>query len=82
MTEQISDGLAALTEQLRRQRSGWFWVDNPETGGFALFPNTAKNEAEWEQRALAMHNAQETIRLAAKPTENTLEARKGIVRGD
>ncbi len=52
------------------------------TGALALFPKTAKDVDEWEQRALAMHAQQETIRLDAKPEENTLAARKRIMRGD
>jgi len=79
--EQI-DGLAGLAEQLLRKRSGWIWHENPETGALALFPETAKNEAEFEQRALDMHEAQETIRLEAKPEVNTLAERKRIIRGD
>ena len=79
--EQI-DGLAGLAEQLLRKRSGWIWHENPETGALALFPETAKNEAEWERRALDMHEAQETIRLEAKPEVNTLAERKRIIRGD
>ena len=79
--EQI-DGLAGLAEQLSRKRSGWIWHENPETGALALFPETAKNEAEWERRALDMHEAQETIRLEAKPEVNTLAERKRIIRGD
>lgn len=80
-SEQI-DGLAGLADRLAIMRSGWFRHVNAETGEFALFPYTAKSEAEWEQRALAMHEAQEPIRLDAKPEENTLAARKRIMRGD
>ena len=84
--EQI-DGLAGLAEQLLRKRSGWIWHENPETGALALFPETAKNEAEWERRALAQNAEAEAMeranRLEAKPEENALAARKGtIVRGD
>lgn len=81
MTEQI-DGLAALANELFWRRSDWHRHVNAETGALALFPKTAKDVDEWEQRALAMHAQQETIRLDAKPEENTLAARKRIMRGD
>ena len=87
--EQI-DGLAALSDRLAIKRSGWHRIEGPD--GVALFPNVptftagspeqAKLEREWEQRALAMHEAQEPVRLDAKPEENTLAERKRIMRGD
>ena len=46
---------------------------------FGLEP-TAKNEAEWEARALAMHREQVSLTLKPKPSENTLAER--VVRAD
>ena len=78
MTEQI-DGLEELYERLYRQRSGWHWIVNPETGIFALLPETAKDVSAWERRAIQMHAAQEPLTLAPKPTENAMTR---IERGD
>ena len=84
------DGLAALTDKLAIKRSGWHRVEGPD--GVALFPSVPRHaadskeqlklEREWEQKALAMHEAQEPVWLDAKPEENTLAARKRIMRGD
>ena len=77
------DGLERLAEVLARKRSGWHWHEHSETGEVSLFPETAKSEHGWEASALAMHEAQKTIRLVDKPEENSLAARKGvIIRGD
>lgn len=47
--------------------------------GVAVLPMTAKNEDQWEQRALEMHQEQDIITLEDKPTENVLER---MTRGD
>ena len=94
MTEQISDGLAGLADKLAIKRSGWHRIEGPD--GVALFPAVAVHTADspaqrklenaWEAKALAQNAEAEAMeranRLADKPTENALEARKGIVRGD
>ncbi len=87
------EGLDAIAERLNFKRLGWHRHVNEETGDVALFPTVPfyrsgtpeqlKQEREFEQRALAMHEAQEPVWLEAKPEENTLAARKGqIIRGD
>ena len=87
------EGLDALAERLTFKRLGWHRHVNEETGDVALFPNVPlyrsgtpeqlKQEREFEQHALAMHEAQEPVRLDAKPEENSLAARKAqITRGD
>ena len=68
MTDETNDGLGALAHE------------NAETKKVALFPETAKSEHEWEQRAIEMHGNQQTIQLEAKPIENVLRAR--IARAD
>ena len=79
----MTDNIDVLLRDLSYIDSGWHRHENPVTGAVVLFPETAKNEAEWERRALDMHEAQETIRLEAKPEANTLVARKRqITRGD
>lgn len=40
--------------------------------GIAVLPMTAKNEQEWEQRAVSMHAGQQPIEVEAKPIENNL----------
>lgn len=42
---------------------------NVENGNFAIFPTTAKNESDWQERALAMHSQQVPITVADKPSE-------------
>ena len=73
------DNLDVLLRDLSYIDSGWHRHENPETGAVFLIPETAKNEAEWEQRALLMHSKQETITIEAKPVENQMNR---IVRGD
>ena len=79
MTEPDNDGLDDLYERLYRKRSGWHWIINPETGGFAVIPEAAKSESEWEARSLIMHANQKALKLDAKPQENAM---RRIVRGD
>ena len=76
----MTDNIDVLLRDLSYIDSGWHRHENPETGAVALFPETAKNEAEWETRALLMHASQEAITLAPKPLENTLAQR--VVRAD
>lgn len=47
--------------------------------GIAVLPMTAKNDDDWEARAVNMHGSQTVIELEAKPVENTL---KRVTRGD
>lgn len=47
--------------------------------GIAVLPMTAQSDEAWEQRALEMHDSQQTITLEAKPIENTLTR---VQRGD
>lgn len=47
--------------------------------GIAVLPMTAPNEADWQNRALLMHDKQEPIILEAKPVENQMAK---IARGD
>ena len=76
----MTDNIDVLLRDLSYIDSGWHRHENPETGAVVLFPETAKNEAEWEARALEMHSAQEAITLAPKPQTNELAAR--VVRSD
>ena len=41
--------------------------------GIAVLPMTAKNDDEWEKRALEMHGNQQVITLEAKPQQNHLQ---------
>ena len=75
----MTDNIDVLLRDLSYIDSGWHRHENPVTGAVVLFPETAKNEAEWEQRALLMHASQEIIRLQPKPLENTMTR---IKRGD
>ncbi len=79
MTEN-KDGLAALSEMLSLRRAGWHRIEGP--GGSAFFPFTAKDESEWEARAITMHAAQIPVILQAKPRENIYAAKRGLTRGD
>ncbi len=76
----MSEDIDTLLRDLSYIDSGWHRHENPKNGAVVLFPETAKNEAEWEARALEMHSAQEAITLAPKPLENTLAQR--VVRAD
>ena len=76
----MTDNIDVLLRDLSYIDSGWHRHENPETGAVALFPETAKNEAEWEARALLMHAEQTPVTLAPKPRGNTLAER--VVRAD
>ena len=76
----MTDNIDVLLRDLSYIDSGWHRHENPVTGAVVLFPETAKNEAEWEARALAMTAAQTPIHLAPKPQTNALAER--VVRGD
>ena len=75
MTDNIDD----LLSDLYWLGSNWHRHVNSETGAVALIPETADDVDAWEQRALAMHENQEPIRLAEKPKENAMTR---IKRGD
>jgi hypothetical protein len=75
----MTDNIDVLLRDLSYIDSGWHRHENPETGAVVLFPETAKNEAEWEARALQMHSKQTPIHLEAKPQENAMTR---IERGD
>ena len=47
--------------------------------GIAVLPMTAPNDADWQTRALLMHEKQEPILIEAKPVENQMAR---IERGD
>lgn len=47
--------------------------------GIAVMPMTATNEADWQNRALLMHDKQQPILIEAKPVENQMAR---IERGD
>jgi len=47
--------------------------------GIAVLPMTAPNDAEWQNRALLMHDKQTPIVIEAKPVENQMAR---IERGD
>lgn len=70
-----SDSLAMfILRGLRPER----YRDNGRGGdtninfGIAVLPMTAKNEEQWEQRAIEMHGGQKALTLEAKPTENNM----------
>ena len=75
----MTDNIDVLLRDLSYIDSGWHRHENPVTGAVALFPETAKNEAEWEARALLMHREQVSLTLKPKPVENTMTR---IERGD
>ncbi len=75
----MTDNIDVLLRDLSYIDSGWHRHENPKNGAVVLFPETAKNEADWEARALLMHQEQETITLAPKAVENALSR---IVRAD
>ncbi len=47
--------------------------------GIAVMPMTAPNEADWQARAMLMHDKQQPIIIEAKPVENQMAR---IERGD
>ena len=47
------DNLDTLLRDLSYIDSGWHRHENPKNGAVVLFPETAKNEADWEARAQA-----------------------------
>ena len=47
--------------------------------GIAVVPMTAKDDGQWEQRAVQMHDEQKVITIEAKPEENQMTR---IKRGD
>ncbi len=75
----MTDNIDVLLRDLSYIDSGWHRHENPKNGAVVLFPETAKNEAEWEARALLMHSKQTPIHLEAKPQENAMTR---IERGD
>ena len=75
MTDNIDD----LMADLYWLGSGWHRHVNPETGAVALFPETAKDDDQWQARAIQMHAAQVPVTLAPKPLENAM---RRIVRAD
>ena len=75
----MTDNIDVLLRDLSYIDSGWHRHENPKNGAVVLFPETAKNEAEWEARALLMHAEQKPVILAEKPQENAMTR---IERGD
>lgn len=47
--------------------------------GIAVIPMTAQNEADWQDRAILMHDKQQPIVIEAKPVENQMAR---VERGD
>lgn len=80
----MSDSPDALLRDLALTKAGWHRQENPETGAVAIFPETATNESEWEQRAkLQLAEAKSNLAIPEpKPMKNTLAARRTIARGD
>ena len=58
MTVDEQDILAELQDDLYWTDSGWIKTPPNERGEFAVFPETAKSESEWEARSVAMHATQ------------------------
>ncbi len=75
----MSDDIDTLLRDLSYIDSGWHRHENPKNGAVVLFPETAKNEDQWEARALLMHAEQKLVILAPKPVENSMTR---IRRGD
>jgi hypothetical protein len=67
MTKMFS-GLADLGREVAASDAGFRTVRGP--GGFALLPETAKDIDEWERRSIALHQSQEPVSLAPKPSAN------------
>ena len=74
MTDKNDDGMEALANSLAIMRSPWDHVYHSETGALAvMFPKVPHHapgskeqlalEDAWESKAIAMHAAQETIKL-------------------
>ena len=57
----------AIMEALARERSGFYRVEHPDTGAVAMFPQTAKDVAAWEERCRVMHAEQVMITVPEKP---------------
>ncbi len=66
-----------LQFMLRAMKPGTY-RDNTRGGdmninfGVMMMPPTAKDDGQWETRAIRMHSKQEVITIEAKPVENTL----------
>lgn len=81
-TLKYSDALLMFQIRARRPEQYRETARGGETNinfGIAVLPMTASNEADWQNRALLMHDRQTPILLEAKPVENQMAK---IVRGD
>ena len=76
-----AEQISTLGGTLPIRDAGWVKHEGPH--GVAFFPETARDEQDWEQRAIAQSQAAErdTIILEPKPLENVF-ARGRAVRGD
>lgn len=77
--------LAELQDEIFWKDSGWIKTPPNEKGEFAIIPETATDVDAWEKRNMELHRQQELegpIRVAPKPTVNSLRDRRRIKRGD
>ncbi len=79
-----TDGLFDLASALAIRRSGWHRMGNSDNEYVAVFPIQAKNESEWEARAMAQSAEAERLEAATRPAPKPMETgiRRNIVRGD
>ncbi len=72
-----------LMRDLSLINAGWHRVEHPETGAVGIFPETAKDEGEWERTALAQSKEAErnAIILPPKLLDDDLAERMRISRG-
>ena len=73
-----------LLRDLALINAGWHRVEHPETGAVGIFPETAKDEADWERKAMAQSREAESnaIILPPKLLDDDLAERMRISRGD
>lgn len=73
-----------LMRDLALINAGWLRAEHPETGAMGFFPETAKDVAAWERRALAQSQEAERNVIIPEPRpvdDGLLESRR-IIRGD
>ena len=88
------DAVDRMLSNMATAEAGWHRVRGRHQGGadepgygYAYFPQVHSQgskearaaEDRWQEKALAMHQAQEAITLAPKPAENTMTR---VTRGD
>ena len=73
-----------LMRDLALINAGWHRTEHPETGAVGIFPNTARDEGEWERKAMAQSREAERNSIIPEPRQGDdgLAERRRITRGD